>query len=210
MKFSQLFQEQVSTFQNFELTFIMLIAVIAFAESFAIIGYLTPGTILLYGASIFAIKQNLVPEFLITATLSGFAADLISFYLGYKGNAWLTYHAKKYETLHQKIHLFFERYGVLTIIIGKISGTLRPLVSFVAGTSQMRFKKFIILVWIGNIITSALYIIIVYYFRKYAKIFHGSTVALGTILLVIALAYLLIKQNNRPSSHPDLSHLKKD
>jgi membrane protein DedA with SNARE-associated domain len=210
IKFSALFEQYIGNFQSYELTFIVLIAVISFAESFAIIGYLTPGTILLYGAAIFAIKQNLIPQFLITATLSGFAADLMSYYLGQRGNAWFISHAKKYATLNEKIHFFFERYGTFTIIIGKISGTLRPLVSFIAGTSQMSFKKFFILVWIGNIITSALYLIIVYYFRKYAKVFHGGTLALGAMIIVLALAYLLIRQSTRPSSHPDLSHLKKD
>lgn len=210
MKFSQLFQEYVAGFQNLELTFAILIAVIAFMESFAIIGYLTPGTILLYGAAIFAIKQNLISEFLITATLAGFTADLISYYLGQKGNSWILHHTKKYENILQKTHTFFERYGVFTIIIGKISGTLRPLVSFVAGTSRMNFKKFLILVWIGNVITSALYLTIVYYFRTYARYIHGGIFTLGLILIFAMITYLIFQQNSRPSSHPDLSHLKKD
>ncbi len=207
--FNALLNEYVTNLQNFELAFTALISVIAFLESFALIGYIMPGTILLYAGAVIALKQDLVPHFIIASTVAGLVADAISFYLGLKGNAFIAKHTQRYENLHQKTHQFFQKYGALTIIIGKISGTLRPLTAFVAGTSQMEIKKYFTLAIIANVITSALYVIIVANFKKYIVPITGSLIAIGPLFLFIIGAFYILKQKTRPSSHPDLAHLQK-
>lgn len=206
--FNYLLNEYVANFQNFELAFTALIFVIAFLESFALIGYIMPGTILLYAGAVIALKKDLIPHFIIASTLAGILADAISFYLGLKGNAFITKHTHRYEKILQKTHQFFQKYGALTIIIGKISGTLRPLTAFVAGTSRMEIKKYFTLATIANVITSALYIIVVANFKKYIIPIAGSLIALGPLFLFIIGAYYILRQKYRPSSHPDLSHLQ--
>ncbi len=207
--FNTILNEFVANIKNFDLAFTALIGVIAFFESLAIVGYVMPGTILLYAGAVIALKQNLVPHFIIASTATGLAADGISFYLGVKGNAWVTNHTHRYEMFLQKTYQFFEKYGALTIIIGKISGTLRPLTAFVAGTSRMSARKYFPIALVANIITSALYIIIVANFKKYIWPITGSLLILGPLCLFIMAVYTILMQNSRPSSHPDLSHLQK-
>lgn len=204
--FNTILTDLVVNMQNFELAFTVLIFFIAFFESLAIIGYVMPGTILLYAGSAIALKEDLVPHFIIASTVAGLIADAISFYLGVKGNSWVTKHTHGHEHFLQKTNQFFEKYGAPTIIIGKISGTLRPLTAFTAGTLHMSAKKYFPIALAANIITSALYIIIITNFKKYIWPITGSLLILGPFLLFAISAFYVLRQNSRPSSHPDISH----
>ena len=206
--FTQLINHFFHHTQSLEIGFSLLVFVIAYLESFAIIGFIMPGTVLLFGAAGFAIKEHLIPLFLVAAGLAGFLADMSSYYLGRKGNVYITKQTHKYQKVLNKTHQFFHKYGAITIIIGKLVGTLRPLTSFVAGTSGMELKKYTFLTAIASALWSLSYVFFVYNFTKYIRHISQTFVLIGVIALVVIIAYLITQKNIRPSSNPDLSHLE--
>lgn len=208
--FTNLFNQYFHHPQGLEVGFSVLVFLIAYMESFAILGFIMPGTVLLFGAAGFAIKEDLVPYFLVATGIGGFLADMSSFYLGAKGNAYITRQTHKYEKVLSKIHHFFHTYGALTIILGKLIGTLRPLTSFVAGTSGMDVKKYAFLTAIASTIWSCTYVFFVYNFTKYIRYISHTIVMMGIVAIFIVMASVILQKNIRPSSDPDLSHLKKD
>lgn len=208
--FAQLLNHYFQYQQSLEIGFSILVFAIAYLESFAIVGFIMPGTVLLFGAAGLAIKEQFVPYFIVAAGLGGFLSDMTSFYLGRKGNAYITRQTHKYEKFLNQIHRFFHDYGAVTIIIGKLVGTLRPLTPFVAGTSGMSIKKYTALTAIASTIWSISYVFLIYNFTKYIRYISRTFVWIGIVALFIIAAYMILQKNIRPSSDPDLSHLEKE
>lgn len=207
--FSHLLNQYVGHSTSFEIGFTLLVFMVAYLESFAIVGFIMPGTLLLFGAAGIALRQEVIPLFILAAAIGGFFADLTSFYLGTKGNAFMTKHTHKYQEALKKTHRFFEKYGAFAVILGKIIGTLRPLMAFVAGTSKMNPKKFTFFTAIASILWATSYVVTIYYFGRYIHFISKTLFLTGIVVLVVILAYWIAQQDKRPSSSPDLSHLKK-
>lgn len=192
--FNQILVPYVLTLKHLGLAFSLIIFVIAFIECFPIIGYILPGTIVFYGASAFALRENLIPNYIIFMALGSFLADMVSYFLGKKGNGIMLRHIEKRKEMFQKVHTFFSKYGVIGMIAGKNIGFARPMVAFVAGTSEMGLKKFIISSWIASCIWPFQYLLFALYFRKHAGLINIIIHRFGIMLLLLVVAYFLIRK----------------
>lgn len=194
--FNNILLPYIGSLEHVGLTFSIAVLVIAFAECFAILGYIMPGMIILYGAAAFALKQNLIPSYMICMAVGAFLADIASYHLGKKGHVIITRHREKRKEMFEKVHAFFNKYGVLGIIIGKNIGVIRPIIALTAGTSEMNFRTFAISTWIASIIWPLQYLATVYFFKKYGLrigifIHRFWLLMLGLVIMYFVVRWLL-------------------
>jgi undecaprenyl-diphosphatase len=112
------------------------------------VGLIAPGefTILLGGV---IAGQGTINIFVLIAivwicTLSG---DTVSFFLGRKlGRNFLIKHGPRVRITPERlaqVDKHFERRGGSTVLVGRFIGFVRPIAPFIAGTSGMRYRRFL-------------------------------------------------------------------
>jgi len=125
---------------------VMAIALTSFLESLAVIGIVVPGIALLLAAGTAAGSSGTELVWVLGAGFLGaVAGDVLSFYLGYR------YHnvirevppfSKHPEWIERGEH-FFNKYGLMGIVLGRFVGPIRPFMPLVAGFMQMRPLSFV-------------------------------------------------------------------
>ncbi len=117
-----------------------LIAGIAFIESFALIGIVVPGVVLLYIAAFLAGSDGLP---IITILLFAFAGAVLGDGSSYLIGRYFHRHlphiwpfSRHRDWLAKGEHFFYE-YGGLSIVIGRFLGPIRPVMPLVAGSLFM-------------------------------------------------------------------------
>ncbi|GAA3945419.1 bifunctional DedA family/phosphatase PAP2 family protein [Allohahella marinimesophila] len=123
------------------------IALTAFAESLAMAGIIVPGVIMLFGfAALAGFLQFDIMTILAAAFVGAVAGDAISFALGrhYKAQTRQLWPLSRYPMLVARGEAFFLRHGMLSIVLGRFIGPIRPIVPMIAGMMLMSPRKFLI------------------------------------------------------------------
>ncbi len=117
----------------------------AFLECLALVGIVLPGVVLMFGLALIAGSSNLgLPTVLLLAWLGGLCGDFLSYALGYR----LQNKVPRLPLLRTHPHwlinaqIHFERYGALSLLLGRFIGPLRPVLPLVAGMLSMPFSRF--------------------------------------------------------------------
>jgi membrane protein DedA with SNARE-associated domain len=125
----------------------------AFGESFVFLSLLFPGTTIMVAAGLL-IPDGTLPLFpvLAGAILGATTGDTISWWLGARYGDELTrrWPLSRYPELIGRGEAFFERFGTLSVFVGRFFGPLRATIPLVAGMLKMPSRTF----WIANV-TSA-------------------------------------------------------
>jgi membrane protein DedA with SNARE-associated domain len=134
----------------------LVVFLIAFIESIAIVGLVLPGWALLLGVG--TLIGTDVLDFYPTV-LSAYFGAVLGEYFSY----WLGYHyhepilkwrwVAKHQTLIERSRVFFDRHGVAGVFIGRFIGPIRAVIPLIAGISEMRKQTFF---WV-NIISGLLW-----------------------------------------------------
>lgn len=118
----------------------VIVALIAFAESLAFVGVVVPGVVMLFAvmALVGASDAPLWPV-LLWAWLGAVAGDQLSFWLGwrYRAALWRVWPLSKQSELRPKAKHFFQRWGTLSIVLGRFIGPIRPVIPVAAGMAKM-------------------------------------------------------------------------
>lgn len=140
---------------NTELTGFVVFA-LGFAESIALVSLFVPSTILFLGIGTAhsAAGGAFVPIWLAGAA-GAVLGDIVSYLLGryFKNDVHKIWPISKFPDLIPKGRAMFERWGLLSIIIGKFIGALRPFIPVVAGMMDMPWALFLI----GSVVSSLLW-----------------------------------------------------
>lgn len=119
----------------------LLLFVIAFAESLAVVGLIVPGSslILIAGFLVAAGKGQFIHLFT-AATLGAFAGDMLSFWLGrYYGSRLLRMRMlRRRRTLVRYAQKFFVNHGGKSLFFARFLGPIRGITPFIAGVSEFR------------------------------------------------------------------------
>lgn len=177
----------------------LCIAVIAFAESLAVVGVLLPGVMLLAAASFVAGSGALsLPVTVASAWFGAVLGDGVSFLIGryFHGAIRNLRPFADHPDWINNAERLFQRYGWLSIVIGRFVGPIRPIIPMVAGALDMNSSLFF-----GINATSALAWAPVYVLPGYllgANIenqFSSTPLILGlTALLAIAIGATTISR----------------
>lgn len=134
---------------------------LGFAESIVFLSLLVPSTVIFLALS--GVHGAAGGEFWpvwLSASAGACIGDHITYAIGrrYREDAAQVWPISKYPGLIPRSEALFDRWGVLSIIIGKFIGMLRPFIPLVAGTSSMNLAAFTpasalsCLIWAGVVI----------------------------------------------------------
>ena len=131
---------------EYPLLILTAIAITSFLESFALVGLLVPGVVVLFSLTALAQHAGIsVWPLLLAGVIGGLIGDISSFLIGWHLQdrihrwSWL----KRHESWLDQGQWFIKKWGWLSVIIGRFLGPIRPVVPLVAGTLGMRRMLFI-------------------------------------------------------------------
>jgi membrane protein DedA with SNARE-associated domain len=122
-----------------------VIFALAFAESMAFLSLLVPFTAMIVGAGALVGAGTLDPWVVIPWGVAGASAgDAVSYWIGrhFKDRVPQMWPFRDKPEQLARGYRFFERWGVLSVFIGRFFGPLRAAVPIVAGMLKMRQWKF--------------------------------------------------------------------
>ncbi|XBS70514.1 DedA family protein [Acerihabitans sp. KWT182] len=124
---------------------LMVVALVAFLESLALVGLLLPGTVMMatLGALIGSGALGFYPAW--AAGMAGcFLGDWVSYLLGHGFKTPLKKWSflKKHRSMLNKTEHALHRHSLMTVLIGRFVGPTRPLVPLVAGMLDLPPLKF--------------------------------------------------------------------
>ena len=137
----------------------------SFIESFALVGIIVPGVVLLAIISGLASASLSIYEVVLIAYFSSLLSDVASFFIGLslKKSIHKIWPFTKYPDLLNQGKSFFKKYGILGLFIGKFIGPVRPLLPITAGTLDMEIRKFFLIEIFSCFIWALVYTIPGYY-----------------------------------------------
>ncbi|WP_343153168.1 DedA family protein [Buchnera aphidicola] len=138
----------------------IIIIIISFLESLAIIGLFLPGIVFMSMIGTLIGNQNLnFYAAWIASSIGCLLGDWLSYFLGLKFKNWLYFlkNIKKYESILSKIKNTIRTHSMATILIGRFIGPTRSLIPMVSGMLKLSFRKFIIPDIIGCLLWPPVY-----------------------------------------------------
>ena len=166
----------------------------AFIESFAIIGIIIPGVVLLAAISGLAASTDLsIIEVVFLVYVSSCFADISSFLLGkfFSKRIDRIWPFNKHPNWLEQGQNFFKSYGIPGVFLGRFVGPVRPLIPITAGSLGMDIKLFILVDLVSGLLWAPLYSLPGYFAGKTA--FEGSgTLSLAAGLIALAVAFLFL------------------
>jgi membrane protein DedA with SNARE-associated domain len=118
----------------------LIVGLLAFGESFAIISLFIPATVALVGvgALIGASDIQFWPVWA-GAAIGASLGDWISYWIGYKleNAARHVWPLSRYPDLYDRGERFFLKYGIWSIFLGRFFGPFRAVVPLIAGIFEM-------------------------------------------------------------------------
>ncbi len=133
-----------------------IVFAVAMVESLAIIGFIVPGVAIMFAIGALISSGTLeLTSTVIWAAAGASTGDGLSFALGkhYKERLYKLPWLRKQPKLLDKGAIFFEKYGIFSILIGRFIGPIRAIIPLVAGMLDMPNKQYIPI----NLVASALW-----------------------------------------------------
>ncbi|AYC34433.1 phosphatase PAP2 family protein [Pseudomonas cavernae] len=124
----------------------LAIFLVACTECLAVAGILVPGTVLLFAIAVLAGSGALTLwQTLLLAYSGGLLGDALSYALGrrFHQNIRRLPVLRHHPEWIGSAELYFHRYGVISLLLGRYIGPLRPMLPMVAGMLDMPLGRFI-------------------------------------------------------------------
>jgi len=170
------------------------IALIAFVESFAILGIIVPGVAMLGAASFVAGSGALaLPDCLLAAFIGAVCGDGVSFLLGrtFHQDIKRMYPFRANPHWIGKAEGFFREYGTNSVAIGRFIGPIRPVIPLVAGIANMPARKFFLINLLSALGWAPVYVLPGYFLGAAVETRLASpALLLGLALVIIGAASL--------------------
>jgi membrane protein DedA with SNARE-associated domain len=181
-----------------------LIAVYGYWALFALVageslGIPLPGETALILSSIYAGETHRLSPWLIftVAAAAAIIGDNIGFWIGDKGGYRL---ARRYgpkvrldEGKLKIARYLFDRHGAKVVFFGRFVTVLRTYAAFLAGTSRMRWSKFLPANAAGGILWAAVYALAAYLAANALRQVSGTITLVLAALAIVAMAVVLVQ-----------------
>ena len=137
----------------------------SFIESFALIGIIIPGVLLLAIISGLAATSLNIIEVVTIAYFSSLLADVMSFFIGYsfRNSINKVWPFKEHPEFLKEGQKFFKQYGMIGLFIGKFIGPIRPLLPITAGSLNMDKRRFFLIEILSCFLWALIYTVPGYY-----------------------------------------------
>lgn len=188
----------------------LLVTVLAFLETGAFVGLVAPGESAVIVGGVVAGQGEIDIRLLIGLVwMAAVLGDSVSFWLGHKlGRDFLVTHGAKVKITEerlQQVERYMDEHGGKTILVGRFIGLVRALAPFIAGSSNMPYRRFLPYDVIGAGLWAAAFCMLGYVFsNNLSAVIHwaergvlifGWTI--GTIVLIVYLVRRFRKAEER-------------
>ena len=135
---------------------LVMIVAIVFAETGLLVGFFLPGDSLLVTAGIFAAAGHLnIALLLLTVTTAAIVGDQVGYFIGYQTGSRIF--SRPDSRFFRRDHLlrtqaFYDKYGGVTIIIGRFVPIIRTFAPFLTGVAGMSYHRFFAFNVVGGIV----------------------------------------------------------
>lgn len=170
---------------------LLAVLLIAFLESFALLGVLVPGVVLLFSLAALANTLDLpVWMLLLMGAIGGCLGDISSYTIGCKLSqrieavAWF----RRHRSWLEQGHWFVQKWGWLSVIIGRFLGPLRPVVPLAAGTLGMSPRLFIPINILTVLVWAPAYLLPGYYTGELADLWRIQPLSTRSIIIYLLSA----------------------
>jgi membrane-associated protein len=175
--------------------------VIIFCEAGLVITPFLPGDSMIFAAATLSVRADSalnVHLIVLLITLAAFTGYILNYTIGsyvgprvYKRN----YRIISRQRLNQTKE-YFEKHGVRTIIYARFIPVIRTFAPFVAGVSEMRYKRFMLFNFLGGLAWVAIYAYSGYFLGNipFVKNHFEMTVLVVLIATLLPAVYAIIKQ----------------
>ena len=206
----------------------VLVGSVAFLETGAFLGFLTPGDFAVLIGGMVAARGEVDIVLLIGLVWAcSLAGDATGYLVGRRlGRAFLVRHGPRMRITEERllrVEGFFARRGGAALLVGRFVAIVRPLTPFIAGSSRMPFGRFLPYSVIGTGLWATTFSLLGYvFYRSFSQVagYAGqATLGLGITVVVgglglyayrrlrsaeerAALAEWLSKQGRRPALRP--------
>ena len=138
------------------------IGMVSFIESFALLGIIVPGIVILGAASFAAGAAELpLPGCLMAAFVGAVAGDGVSYLLGriFHADIKQAWPFRKRPAWIANGEVFFARHGAWGVALGRFVGPIRPVIPLVAGILSMRAQTFFLINLTSATVWAPLYVL---------------------------------------------------
>ncbi len=140
---------------------IACIAAVSFIESFALLGIVVPGIVILGAASFAAGSAGISPVACLLAAFAGaVAGDGVSYLLGRIFHADIkgAWPFRNHPTWIANGEVFFAKHGAWGVALGRFVGPIRPVIPLVAGILSMPARQFFLINIVSGTAWAPLYV----------------------------------------------------
>ena len=170
-----------------------LVGLMAFLETGAFVGLVAPGeTVVIAGGVIAGQGEIQLLPLIGLVWLCAVLGDTTSFYIGRRlGRGFLERHGPRVKISRarlEQVDRYFDNHGGKTILIGRFIGLVRALAPFIAGSSGLRYGRFIPYSVVGTGLWSTAFCVLGYVFwRSFDQVAHIAGQAIFGFGLTVAV-----------------------
>jgi membrane protein DedA with SNARE-associated domain len=179
----------------------LVIFLAAMLEASAFVGLIVPGDTVAILAGVLVSAQVLdMPETLTVAFVGAAVGDSIGYELGRRlGRPWLLRHGHRFgfhRRVLARLERLFARHGGKAIVIARFIGFIRALAPFVAGSSRMPYRWFLLFNVVGAALWAVAYVSLGYLVGASWRIAERWVGRIGVVAaaVVITLAVLAVRR----------------
>ena len=175
-----------------------LVAVMAFLETGAFVGLVAPGEFTIIIGGVIAGQGTI--DILPLIGLTWFACilgDSTSFFVGRRlGRGFIERHGPRVKITHERLEQvegYFQRHGGKTILIGRFIGLVRAIAPFIAGSSGLRYGRFIPYSVIGTGLWSTGFLLLGFFFyRSFDRVTQIAGRATFAFAVLVAIVVSIV------------------
>lgn len=166
----------------------------ALVEALPIFGAFFPGhAIVIFSGFLVYLGIFRLDAAIIVATLGAVTGDLLSYIIGRRfGHDFITRYGRFFflnQARYEKTKSLVQEHAGKTLIIGRFSPFVRAISAFIAGTSKVKFSKFIFYAIIGGAAWASSSVLVGYIFGEG---FDTASKYFGRFILIAIIAIVLI------------------
>src|SRR3954471_12992229 len=191
-----------------------LVGVAAFLETGAFVGLVAPGETIVIAAGVIAGQGtiSLIP-LIGLVWVCAVLGDTTSFYIGQRlGRSFLEKHGPRVKISHERLQQvdgYFDRHGGKTILIGRFIGLVRALAPFIAGSSELAYRRFIPFSVVGTGLWSTAFCLLGYIFwqsfDRVANVAGHAVFAFGVVAGVVFGVVVAYRRLREPAERRRLA-----
>jgi membrane protein DedA with SNARE-associated domain len=196
----------------------VLVGVLVFLESGALVGLVSPGeTVVILGGVIAGQGEISIAGLIALTWACAFAGDLTGYALGRRaGREVVLRHGKAVKLTPERleqVERLLHRHGTKLLLPGRFLGAVRALAPVVAGVTRMPAARFAVIELVASGVWSTAFSLLGYFFwdsfDQAAKLAKNASLALTAVILGgIAIAIIIRKLRSKRFRHP--AHTSKD